>query len=86
MAYKIVLQKKFIVKSAQVAQWIEKKWSKASADKFVNDLYGKIESLRQTPLAGMASLRKAAYRKLIISRHNKVYYRVKGKTIYRRFI
>jgi hypothetical protein len=31
---------------------------------------------------GMPSAIKSDYRKLIISRHNKLYYRIKGKTIY----
>jgi len=82
MAYKIILRKRFIVRSEQVANWIEKEWSKASADKFVSILYKKIESLRQTPFAGIVSSKKPDYRKLIISKHNKIYYRVKGKTIY----
>ena len=82
MAYKIIFQKKLIKKSAEVSGWIEKEWSKASADKFAITLYNKIESLRQTPLAGMPSPKKPEYRKLIITKHNKIYYRIKGKTIY----
>lgn len=65
-----------------VADWIEKEWSKRSANIFVQDLYKKVESLRQTPFRGMKSQKNPNYRKLIISKHNKVYYRVKNKTIF----
>lgn len=82
MAYRIILQKRFIKKSSGVAKWLEKEWSKNSADKFVKVLYKKIDSLRHFPFSGAISYRKPLYRKLVISRHNKVYYRIKGKTIY----
>ena len=82
MAYRIIIQKRFNKKSSEVAKWIEKEWSKNSADKFVKALYQKIESLRQSPFSGAVSARKPNYRKLVISKHNKVYYRIKAKTIY----
>lgn len=82
MAYKIILNKRFVIKSGKIAAWIEQEWSKVTAEKFVKELYLKIESLKQTPFAGMPSAKKSDYRKLIISKHNKLYYRMKGKTIY----
>lgn len=58
MAYRIILNKRFVIKSGKIAAWIEQEWSKASAEKFVKDLYLKIESLRQSPFAGMPSAKK----------------------------
>lgn len=82
MAYQIILRKRFITKSIEIAEWIEKEWSKSSADKFSAVLHRKIQSLQQTPFTGMITKKNPKYRKLVITKHNKVYYTVKGKKIY----
>jgi plasmid stabilization system protein ParE len=82
MAYRIIFQKRFIVKSAEVSKWIETEWSKKAGEEFVNRLYKKNESLRQTSLSGRPSAKNRQYRRLVITRHNVIYYGVKSKTIF----
>jgi plasmid stabilization system protein ParE len=81
MDYKMILQKDFVKKSAQIAVWIETKWSKQSADKFVNILYEKLNEVNHNPFIGQ-SCKNNNTRKILITPHNKLFYRVKGKTIY----
>ncbi len=82
MDYKIILQKDFFKKSEQIAIWIELNWSKKSADKFVSILYKKSIQLRKFPFLGQTCKNNHTTRRLLITKHNKLYYRIKGKTIY----
>lgn len=80
MAYKIKLNKRFIKDSKKVAAWLEEEWSKKVADEFAQKLNTVILSLANNPQVGPPSATPLV-RKFTVTKHNKVYYRVKGKTI-----
>lgn len=82
MDYKMILQKYFKKKSAKVASWTETKWSKKSADKFVTILYEKLNEINNNPFIGQLCKNSTTTRKFLITPHNKLFYRIKGKTIY----
>lgn len=82
MAYKIIFQKDFLKKSVHIANWLEINWSKKSADKFASILYQKLTDIQNNPFIGQICKNDIATRKILISPHNKLFYRVKGKTIY----
>ena len=81
MAYKIRYNKTYLKELKVIAGWLEKKWSKKTADDFVKEVYNKIHNLSITPFAGTITQKSPDIRKLVITKHNKVYYRVKGNTI-----
>lgn len=55
---------------------------KKSADKFVVILHKKLILINNNPFIGQACKNNTATRRLIITKHNKLFYRVKGKNIY----
>lgn len=61
--------------------WLEKKWSKKVAVDFVTLLYDKIHRLSATPYTGIPAKKAKNVRKLVITKYNVVYYRIKGNTI-----
>ena len=75
MAYKIRHNKTFLKDVLRVTDWLENKWSKEIADEFAKLLYNKIHNLAKTPYAGSPSQKNMQGRKLIITKHNKIYYR-----------
>src|SRR5688572_18546048 len=81
MAYKITYNITFRKDSIHTANWIENKWGKKAADDFVFLLYGKIQRLAITPLAGRRAQNAKNVRKIVITKYNIVYYRVNRGTI-----
>jgi len=81
MAYKIRYNKTFLKDALQVTNWLEKEWSKKVADDFAKALYTKIHRLTKTPYAGSPARKGKDVRKLIITKYNKIYYRVQGNII-----
>ena len=80
MAKKIIYNSTFLKESVRIAAWIEDKWSKKEADNFITLLYSRVQRLANTPLAGSPAKAKNV-RKIVITKHNKVYYRVNRNTI-----
>jgi plasmid stabilization system protein ParE len=81
MAYRIKINKRFQIETQRVYQYLAEEWSFKVADDFIENLYGTIHQLSEVPFSGSPASKYKNVRKIIISKHNKVYYRVKGKTI-----
>jgi plasmid stabilization system protein ParE len=81
MAYRIKINKKFEIESQKVYQYLAEEWSFKAADDFIENLYARIDQLSEVPLSGSPASRHKNVRKITLSKHNKVYYRVKGRTI-----
>src|SRR5438067_581705 len=81
MAYRIKVNKKFKIDSQKVYQYLVEQWSFKVADEFTEHLYSKIYKLPENPFVGAPAAGHKNVRKIIITKHNKLYYRVKGKTI-----
>ncbi len=80
MAYQIKYNDSFLKEAPRIANWLEKKWSKKVADNFSKKLNDKINSLALNPYA-CSSTHKKDVRKLVITKYNKIYYRVRGNII-----
>lgn len=76
MAYKIKKSKEFLKNVLFVVGHIEKEWGIRSAVKFQTILDSKINSLAISPKAGMMTTKNKNIRKLVITKHNKIYYRI----------
>lgn len=81
MAYKIIVKKRFTNKVQKVLTYLEKEWPKKVAAEFLLKIDRRIELLSKQPYAGAASIKIEDVRGLLITRHNKLYYKIKGKTV-----
>ena len=81
MAYKVIVKKRFTNKVQKVLTYLEKEWSNKIAAMFLVKVDRRIDLLSKQPYAGAASTKIKNVRGLLITRHNKMYYKIKGKTV-----
>jgi len=81
MAYKIIVKKRFTYKVQKVLTYLEKEWSKKVAGQFLLKIDRRLDLLSKQPFVGAASVKIKDIRGLLITRHNKLYYKVKGNTV-----
>ncbi len=74
MAYKAIYKKRFINKLEKLLEYLHKEWSADIANDFIIKLRTRIDSLKQNPNIGQPSLKNA--RSILITRHNRHYYRI----------
>jgi Txe/YoeB family toxin of Txe-Axe toxin-antitoxin module len=75
MAYEIIFKKRFTNKLLKVLIYLEKEWSHKVATNF------RISQLSRQPFTGIASEKIEVIRSVFITRHNRVYYKVKGEKV-----
>ncbi len=78
MAYKIKKSKEFLKNVLAILNYIEKEWGIKSAEKFQTILDSKINRLSIYPKTGRTIAKNKNIRKLTITKHNKIYYKIKG--------
>lgn len=82
MAYEVIIKKRFANKVNTVLAWLNKEWSGKIAEEFLKKIDYRITLLAKQPFSGAPSLKVNDVRGLLISRHNKMYYKVKdGKVV-----
>jgi plasmid stabilization system protein ParE len=81
MAYEIILKKRFTNKLVKLLAYLEKEWSHKVAASFLQKIDLRIYQLSGQPLTGISSERIEGVRSVFISRHNRLYYKVKGKKV-----
>jgi plasmid stabilization system protein ParE len=77
MAYKITPSKIFMRKVVAVNTYLENEWNFAVAVAFLSKLKKTILVISEQPGCDSLSAKKQNVRKLIVTKHNKIYYRVK---------
>ncbi len=82
MAYKIILSKLFLNKTIKLINYLEKKWGRKVAEEFKKELDGKILQISETPDIGINSIKVFNVKRIVITKHNKLFYKIKGNTIY----
>ncbi len=60
----------------QVVDYLLKEWSVKVATDFINNLEKRVNNLSFFPHIGIASLKDTSIRSIVITNHNKLYYRV----------
>jgi plasmid stabilization system protein ParE len=65
----------------QLYAYIATEFGNKAADNFLERLYIRIYSLSVTPFSGVVVPKQKDVRRIIVSKQNKLYYRVKGKTV-----
>ncbi|HMK27948.1 MAG TPA: type II toxin-antitoxin system RelE/ParE family toxin [Chitinophagaceae bacterium] len=81
MAYQIILKKRFVSKLVKVLAYLEKEWSHKVAAAFLKKVDHRIQQLSGQPFTGVPSSAIKDIRAVLITRHNRLYYKVKGKKV-----
>jgi plasmid stabilization system protein ParE len=81
MAYQVVIKKRFTNKVLNVLSYLEKEWSHKVAAEFLLKIDRRIELLTKEPYVGAASLKVKNVRGLLITRHNRMYYKIENDKV-----
>ena len=80
MANKIVWTKNAVEDFKKILDYLNEDWSVEASENFVIELFSKLDLISNYPFAGMASSIEKDLRKILITKHNALYYKVeKGK-------
>ena len=77
MAYKIIASKLFQQRVIALNNYLQKEWGLTVAFRFHETLIKVILTLADQPGIGSVSKKKKDVRKILITKHNRLYYRVK---------
>ncbi len=81
MAYQIVYKKRFTNKLLKLLLYLEKEWNKQVADEFLQKLDKRIATLKNQPYIGNPSQTVQGVRGILITRHNKLYYKISSNSV-----
>ncbi len=81
MAYTVILKKRFTNKVQKVLTYLEKEWSHKVAAEFLEKVDYRIELILKRPFSGAPSLKVKGVRGFLITRHNKMYYKIKDDKV-----
>lgn len=81
MAYEIVPKDRFKKKVIKVLEFLEKEWSHKVAQEFLKKIDKKLDLLSKQPAIGRSSQKYKNVRGILITRHNKMYYRIQGHKV-----
>lgn len=81
MAYKIIVKRRFTNKAQKVLAYLEREWSRKVAADFLVKIDRRMDMLSKQPYVGAPSTVIKDVRGVLITRHNKIYYKIKGKTV-----
>lgn len=76
MAFTIIYKKRFVNKLVKVLDYLEKEWGGKVANAFVSTLDERISMLDKYPEIGKASAKDPSIRSILVSKHNKLYYKI----------
>ncbi|MBZ0099988.1 MAG: type II toxin-antitoxin system RelE/ParE family toxin [Taibaiella sp.] len=81
MAYKVVVKKRFITKLSRILKYLEMEWGEKVALEFAKKVDARIDSLEHHPYIGAPTNKHADTRGLYITKHNRLFYKIKGKAV-----
>lgn len=81
MAYQIIYKKRFVQKLFKLLDYLNSEWSEGVADKFIDELQKRLSTLSKQPYIGAPSTVVKLVRSILITKHNRIYYRIKGNQI-----
>jgi plasmid stabilization system protein ParE len=76
MAYEVIIAADVLKSLDAVIFYLEKRWSKNVAKKFLLTFYKKVDAIALNPTIGRRSSRYPVIRKIFITKHNILYYEV----------
>jgi plasmid stabilization system protein ParE len=81
MALQIVWTENGLEDYKQVVDYLLQEWPIKVASEFVTNVDSRIETLSVFPEIGIASVKEPAVRSIILTRHNKLYYKISEHTL-----
>ena len=81
MAYQIIIKKRFVNKVKKVLSFLEKEWLAKVAEEFLIKIDRRIQLLTSQPYIGISSSKIKDVRGLLITRHNRIYYKIKDDKV-----
>lgn len=81
MAYEIIYKERFTQKLFKLLDYLKREWSERVADKFINELLERLKTLSTQPFIGAPSTKIKSVRSILITKHNRIYYRIKDNQI-----
>lgn len=81
MAYRLDFTDQFEKTSAKTAKWLKKEWSFKSAQAFQDKLAVAIEKVISNPFIGQKSSKFEDIRSVLVTKYNRLYYRITDTTI-----
>ena len=81
MAYQIIISAEVFNSLNAVLLYLETKWSEKVAKNFLTTFYKKVDALAINPNIGKRTIKNPSIRKILITKHNMLYYEVVGNTI-----
>ncbi len=81
MAYKIEWTENAKQDLKEIIEYLVEEWSVDVAENFVDKLDSMLELLENSPFIGTASNKKRGVRQILITRHNRLFYRISGDKI-----
>ena len=81
MAYEVIVKKRFANKVIKVLAYLEKEWSQKVAGEFLLKVDRRFNLLKQQPFVGIPSQKIIGVRGILITRHNKMYYKIEGTKV-----
>ncbi|MGN6616950.1 MAG: type II toxin-antitoxin system RelE/ParE family toxin [Ilyomonas sp.] len=76
MVYEIIFKKRFINKLNKLCIYLDFEWGNLVTQKFINKLNKRLETLSHQPYIGSTSEVIKNVRGILITKHNKVFYRI----------
>ena len=81
MAYKIIVKKRFTNKVVKLLTYLETEWNSDIANQFIKKLDKRINNLSLQPFTGIQLKNYSNVRSVLITKHNRIYYRIQDDTI-----
>ncbi|MEO5944991.1 MAG: type II toxin-antitoxin system RelE/ParE family toxin [Ferruginibacter sp.] len=81
MAYQIIVKKRFTNRVQKILAYLEEVWSHKIAVEFLLKIDRRIALLATQPYIGALSSKVKDIRGLLITRHNRLYYKIKGDKV-----
>jgi plasmid stabilization system protein ParE len=81
MAYKVIVKKRFTNKVVKLLSYLEAEWGKTVADNFLKEIENRLDTLSEQPYMGVPSDPSEEVRSILITKHNRLYYRIKEGVI-----
>jgi plasmid stabilization system protein ParE len=81
MAYKIIVKKRFTNKAVKLLHFLENHWNTIVANDFLEKLDNRIHNLSLQLFTGVPIKELSDVRPVLITKHNRLYYRIHNKAI-----
>ena len=81
MAYNIVVTTRCRKKLIKLLIYLEREWGKIVADNFLKKIDRRIQTLSEQPYIGQSANQDELTRSILVTKHNRLYYRIKFNEI-----